>query len=171
MTGGTSASGSSRHRAYACAVCVAMLAAVYLPALENWRDEPEDGFPLSYYPMFSMARTAQLRVTYVVGVDQDGTLRKIPHELLSPGGMHQVRRQLSECKRDRALARDYLAAAAARIRRKAGDRHRDLERLQIVTETYDVAGYLLDGDEALRFELRAQYVLPPAESDARETDR
>ncbi len=47
----------SRDKAMVLAGGVALLGSVLVPIRQNWRAKPRDGFPLSYYPMFSAKRS------------------------------------------------------------------------------------------------------------------
>ena len=72
-----------------------MVAAVFSPVAENWRDHPSDGFPLSYYPMFSRQRGEVYRQTHLVGVDAENNRILIPYRFAGAGGFNQVRRQIN----------------------------------------------------------------------------
>ena len=51
---------------------VVLLMVVASPIVENWRPEPHDDFPLSYFPMISYERPDRQQVTYLVGLDTGG---------------------------------------------------------------------------------------------------
>jgi hypothetical protein len=61
---------------------VAMLGLVAAPVLENWKAEPRDSFPLSYYRMFSEERADRQRLTYLVALDGRDNRHLIPHQLV-----------------------------------------------------------------------------------------
>ena len=50
---------------------LAMIGAVLGPIQQNWRAQPHDSFPLSYYPMFSAKRQAIETFHYLVGGDAE----------------------------------------------------------------------------------------------------
>ena len=50
-------------KAMAAAASLLLLGAVMAPVRQNWRRGGRDGFPLSYYPMFSAKRRATASVT------------------------------------------------------------------------------------------------------------
>jgi len=93
------------------AASAALLGAVITPVRQNWRPVPRDGFPLSYYPMFSARRRRTGTVTHLVGVDADGRSRVLHYRHAGTGGLNQVRRQIRRSvTEDRA---DALAERAA----------------------------------------------------------
>ena len=55
-------------RRYAWALTIIVLVAVFSPMVQNFREDPQDSFPLSYYPMFSHAHPEVQKFTYLVGV-------------------------------------------------------------------------------------------------------
>lgn len=79
---------------------MAMIGAVLWPMQQNWRTEPKDSFPLSYYPMFSVKRTAVETFYYVVGRDAKGQRYHVDYRLIGDGGGNQVRRQLRKIVKD-----------------------------------------------------------------------
>jgi hypothetical protein len=131
----------------------AMLLAVLSPLLQYRRppDLRRDGFPLSWYPMFSAKRRRRCWMTYAVGVRPDGSRRFLPSGALGPGGINQVRRQLHRVAVDDR--RPELAAAV--IARRVGGRRdcRDVVRVEVVRGRYDLDRCLLqrvvNGDERL----------------------
>src|SRR5262252_8653059 len=86
-------SGLGRSKLLAVCFSFAMIGAVLSPIRQNWRQSPQDNFPLSYYPMFSAKRRPVEIFYYFVGLDRDGGRHIIRHGLLD-GGENQVRRQL-----------------------------------------------------------------------------
>ena len=55
------------------------------PILENWKDEPKDDFPLSYYPLFIQNRGEETIVAYLYGGDKDKNYYTIPNNYVIPG--------------------------------------------------------------------------------------
>lgn len=105
------------ERPAAAAFTGALLACVLWPLRQNWRPAAErrDGFPLSYYPMFSARRRATVALNYVLVEDRRGGRRCLAHRHLGPGGLNQVRRQLNRMVTEGAadvLARDIAARLA-----------------------------------------------------------
>jgi hypothetical protein len=114
--------------------------AVLAPVVQNWRTHPVDGFPFSYYPMFTAKRTQRTRVTHLIGYDAAGRRHHLSHRLVGEGGLNQVRRQL------RRLALGGEAGAvcervAARCARARTGLHADLVTVQIVTGEYRLRDY------------------------------
>lgn len=85
-------------RRLAATYSLALLGAVITPVRQNWRPKPrKDGFPLSYYPMFSARRPATTTVYSLVGVAADRTRVRLPYRIAGTGGLNQVRRQINRC--------------------------------------------------------------------------
>lgn len=80
----------------AYAAGAALLGAVLAPVRQSWRRQRDrtDGFPLSYYPMFSARRSEVGTVVHLVGVEADGRTRVLHHRYAGTGGLNQVRRQI-----------------------------------------------------------------------------
>src|SRR5688500_190743 len=74
---------------------VLLIGATLAPIAQNWRPEPKDSFPFSYYPMFSQKRGDIYRVHYMVGLDGQGKRHTIPHLFAGEGGFNQTRRQIN----------------------------------------------------------------------------
>ncbi len=85
-------------RRLAAAYSIALLGAVLAPIRQNWRSKPrKDGFPLSYYPMFTARRRSTATIHSLVGVCADGRRIRLPHTIAGTGGLNQVRRQIARC--------------------------------------------------------------------------
>jgi UDP-N-acetylmuramoyl-tripeptide--D-alanyl-D-alanine ligase len=130
--------GEEMTRLYAWIVSVSVLSAVLLPIAENFRDEPQDSFPLSYYPMFSKPRRADLRITHCIGIDRNGDRHLIPYRACGSGGMNQVRKQIRKIansgpKKARSLCR--------RVARRLEREKKGFEQVQLVTSKYAVDDY------------------------------
>jgi hypothetical protein len=121
-------------------VIAAGLAAMLAPIRQNWRATPRDGFPLSYYPMFSAARRKTYTVYHLVGLTGDGEQRLLHYSYGGAGGLNSVRRQM------RLLARGGRAdalceAAARRLCERCDAALDDVVTVQLVRSTYRVADY------------------------------
>ena len=114
------------------------------------RDAPKftrDSFPLSTFPMFSEARGRSTYVPHVVGYTADGD-RVIPSFVhFGPGGLNQVRRQVSRAVRRGEAVRvaqayaDSLAQTQAQVRgsvASAAGRRRERRRQEACIEHVEV---------------------------------
>jgi len=101
----------------AALMSLALIGAVLWPIHENWRKNPRDNFPLSYYPMFSARRQATETFYYVLGRDAQGARYQIPHTLILSGGGNQVRRSLRKIM-DEGRAPELAQSVAKRLARK-----------------------------------------------------
>jgi hypothetical protein len=131
------------ERAGALAFSAAALAAVLSPLLQYRRPLAArvDGFPLSWYPMFSAERRRRVWATHAVGVTADGSRRPLPHGVLGPGGLNQVRRQLYRVAVQEARPDAYADALAVRVARR-GDCV-DVVRVEVVRTRFDLDRCLL----------------------------
>ena len=55
-----------------------LIGSVLPPVVQNWREQPKDGFPLYYYQMFSLKRSDRITVRYLVGLDVRGSVTCSP---------------------------------------------------------------------------------------------
>lgn len=100
-----------------------------------------DGFPLSYYPMFSKRRRQTAKVVYAVGVAADGTRHRLPYQLLGSGGFNQVRHQLNRTVRQDRVD-EYAARVAARLAGQPGNA--ELVAVEIRRGQFDLDSCLLN---------------------------
>jgi hypothetical protein len=119
---------------------VVLVGAVLSPIAENWRREPEDGFPLSYYPMFTAERGETSSVTHLVGVDGRGNQAPLPYTFAGTGGLNQVRRQISRIV-SRGGADTLCRTVASRVARADRPPFDELVTVRIVTATHDLDDY------------------------------
>lgn len=121
-----------------------MLAVVLSPLLQYRRPLTErvDGFPLSWYPMFSTKRRRRPWLTYPVGVAADGVRRYLPSDALGPGDINQVRRQLYRIAVREHRPEVYAVALAGRVARRRDCA--DLVRVAILRTRFDLDTCLLD---------------------------
>jgi hypothetical protein len=131
-----------RRRAGLLATVV--LGAVLYPLRQYRRPRRQrvDGFPLSYYPMFSAHRRERTRIHYVLGVRADGTRRPVHFDLLGPGGLNQVRRQLNRVVREER-AEAFAAELAARL--VSDPSSVDLVRVEVTRGIFDLDACMLEG--------------------------
>jgi hypothetical protein len=131
------------ERAGAALFSVMVLAGLLSPVLQYRRPPAErvDGFPLSWYPMFSAKRRRRAWITHAVGVDSAGRRRYLPLGALGAGGLNQVRRQLYRVAVRECRPHDCAGALAARV---AG-RHdcTDIVGVEVVRTRFDLDACLL----------------------------
>jgi hypothetical protein len=132
------------ERGRAALFATLVLGAVLYPLRQHFRPAGQrvDGFPLSYYPMFSARRRQHANVIYAVSVSTDGTRRSLPWHLLGPGGLNQVRRQLKKVVVEERVG-DFAEVLAARVSAKAG--FENVARVEIVKGEFDLDECLLRG--------------------------
>ena len=126
-----------RDRTSAAWFSAALLAVVLAPVRQNRRPAPRDGFPLSYYPMFTKKRRSRVSVTHLVGRDAEGGRRVLPYRHAGAGGMNQTRKLIR-----RTVERGDAEALCRRVaRRLAADGPGDVRRVEVVTTTHTLRTY------------------------------
>lgn len=129
----------------AALLSVALLLLIASPVRENLKAKPQDGFPLSYYPMFSLKREAHYTVNYVVGYDQQGQPHIIPYKLLGTGGFNQVRRQLNKrCKQGKA--HKVARSTNKRIVQQTQAPYTDLIYIEVIKGDFHLDNFFLNND-------------------------
>ncbi len=132
----------------------AMIAAVLWPIRQNWRQDKRDGFPLSYYPMFSQRRKERVDLVYLVGLTAGGERRLIPYSYAGTGGLNQVRRQIGRLVRT-GTADVVCEAAARRLAAKNDGPLGDVVTVRVVRGRYRLADYFAGDKEPLSERIQA----------------
>ena len=120
-----------------------LVGAVLLPVVQNWRERPEDSFPLSYYPMFSLKRSDSTTVRYLVGLDADGGRHLLPHTYAGTGGLNQVRRQINKVVRG-GKADTLCRLVAANVAQTDEERFAGVITVQVVFGRYRLTDFFAD---------------------------
>ena len=135
------------NKPLAATVSLLMLGAVLSPIQQNWRKEPRDSFPLSYYPMYAKDLRTVEHIPYVVGLSRSGARYPVPHSYLGPGGrptvnIHLRRLVFEEDKRSKQdKLKEFCRKVAKRISRSAYAKA-GVETVQIIIGAYDLSAYL-----------------------------
>nr|MDQ3611509.1 hypothetical protein [Actinomycetota bacterium] len=79
-------------------------------------------------------------VTHLVGLDARGGRHLLPHTLVGPGGLNQVRRQLRRLVR-RGRAEQVCRDVARRLAADTGRRHAHIVEVRVVTGRYHFDDY------------------------------
>lgn len=127
----------SRGKALAAVLSLAMIGAVLWPLQQNWRADPRDSFPLSYYPMFSARREANETFWYVVGRDEQGGRHYVPYRMIGSGGGNQVRRQLRKIVNS-GRAPELAHTVARRMARQDREPWSKIVRVEVCKGTFAV---------------------------------
>jgi hypothetical protein len=112
----------------------ALLAVTLAPIAQNWAEAPADGFPFSYYPMFSHPVGETYRVTHVVGLDADGREHVIPYGYLGTGGLNEVRVYVERAAHQHP--KQFCEEVAARLSARPSDDLRHVRELVVRTGAY-----------------------------------
>ena len=140
---GTDDGSLAREKGFAGVFGALLIGAVLLPVVQNWREQPKDGFPLSYYPMFSLKRSDSSTVRYLVGIDADGGRHLLPHTYAGTGGLNQVRRQINKVVRG-GKADTLCKLVAARVAQGDEERFAGVVTVQVVVGRYRLNDYFAD---------------------------
>ncbi len=132
-----SPSGLSRGKRRAALASLAMIGAALWPIQENWRKDPHDSFPLSYYPMFSAKRRAIETFNYLVGHDAKGKRYLIRHSFAGHGGLNSVRRQINRMVRE-DRANDVAHMVATNLATRDQGKWSKIVSVAVVTGRYKV---------------------------------
>ena len=135
----------SRAKWIAAGFSILLVMTVLSPIVENWRRRPADGFPLSYYPMFTADRTGQTSVTYLMGLDGLGNRFPIRYTFAGTGGLNQVHSQMKKTVRQGGAAELCRSVGSNVARRRTGPMA-EVVSVEVVTGTYRVTDYF-SGDE------------------------
>lgn len=119
---------------------ILVLGAALFPVIQNFRDEPQDSFPLSWYPMFSKPRAAERWEYYLVGLDAEGNRSPIHYRYAGRGGMNQVRRQIRRQMRGGG-AEELCREVAGRVAESGRTSLRDVVTVQAVRGKYRLDDY------------------------------
>jgi hypothetical protein len=131
-----------RERLWAGLLTVGVVGTALVPMRQFRRPVPQrvDGFPLSYFPMFSYRLGQYWDLYYAVGVRADGSRFSLPHYVLGPAGVNQVRKQLIRAvKQGRAGEHARLLAAQVAERPDCAD----VVRVEIVSGCFDLDACML----------------------------
>ncbi len=120
-----------------------MIWAVLWPVAQNWRGQPKDSFPLSYYPMFSLKRADATTVRYLVGLDARGERHLLSHTYAGTGGLNQVRRQINKVVRG-GKADTLCRLVAAKVAQRDEERFAGVVTVQVVTGRYRLTDYFAE---------------------------
>lgn len=121
-------------------ISAALMAVLLWPVTQNWAARPEDGFPLSYYPMFTKQRGATTVIHHAVAIDADGKQIDLPSYYAGGGGMNTTRRQMR--KMVRQGRGDELAKRIAERLEQRGTADRiGAVRVDVVESTYDIQAF------------------------------
>ena len=112
---------------------------VLLVAAPAVRPPSDDSFPLSTYPMFSLARPQQTTVSSAAGFDAAGTRLRLSPRVV--GGTVEVIQAVGTVAQ--AIGAGTTVELCREVLAEAPDA---VVAVEIVTETYDVIAYF-DGDE------------------------
>jgi len=113
------------------------------PVVQNWREQPKDGFPLYYYQMFSLKRSDRITVRYLVGLDAHGERHLLPRTYAGTGGLNQVRRQINKVVRG-GKADTLCKLVAAKVAQGDEERFAGVVTVQVVVGRYRLTDYFAD---------------------------
>ncbi len=128
------------------------------PIVRNCQEEPQDGFPLSHFPMFSMRRGEDLAVTHFVGLTADGQRRNLPFAYFGTRGLNTARKQIRRIVREGGAE----ALCAHVTRRLANEPHiyGDVKTVRVVTADYEYDRFFQGDVTPVRETVHASCGLP-----------
>jgi hypothetical protein len=114
-----------------------VLLIVLSPVVQNLRDEPEDGFPLSYYPMFTNPREGRTTLVHPIGIRADASEIDLPYTMAGSGGMNEVRKRMNRLVQGGG-ANELCRLVARRVRNRGLADQCGLTAVAIVRDTYEL---------------------------------
>jgi hypothetical protein len=131
-----------------------LLGAILAPIAQNWRANPRDSVPFSYYPMFSVKRGDSYVVNYMVGLDGQGKRHTIPFWFAGNGGHNQTRRQIDRLVREGKAAM-LCESVADKVRSDAELLYSHMVAVQIITGEFRFDHYFNGNKTPLKEQMRA----------------
>ncbi len=159
ITEGNNVGGAREPRWFAWLFSAGLLIVVLGPIVENGKSDPDDDFPLSYYPMFAKNRNGETTVTSLVGWTADGRSRPLSYKLVGTGGMNQIRRQIRRTVRE-GRAESLCLDVAERIAERDRDKDRDLVTCQVITGRYRLGDFFHGRREPIELTIEATMAIP-----------
>ncbi len=133
------------ERLRAAIVTLGMGLAVLSPGIPDAGGTHQDGYPFSWYPMFSSSRPPVERVTWIRAVLADGSDRPVPVWYWTPGGLSEGRNQLEGAVKARGDApADFCARLARRFARRDHGWESTVVELRIVTSRWVLTRYFTE---------------------------
>ena len=121
-----------------------LLCVLIAPVAQNWADRPQDGFPLSYYPMFTNPRGRTTKIHHAVAVLRTGETVNLSGKFAGPGGMNTQRRQMRKAVRS-GRANHLARRIATGVASRGGGLAQSAVLVNVVESEYDLERYF-DGD-------------------------
>jgi len=125
----------TREKLMVVAAGGALLVSILAPIRQNWRTQRRDGFPLSYYPMFTAKRKRHGSVVHLLGIDAEGGRRVLRYSYAGVGGLNQVRRQLRLAVAG-GRAQEVADIVATALSRRPRTLDRSVVEVRVVTGRY-----------------------------------
>ena len=138
---------------------LAILLLVLSPITQNWSSDPQDDFPLSYYPMFTKARRERTSIYHPIGFQADGTTVNLRRHLAGSGGMNQIRRQMRKMVKQ-GRAQELGERIVQRVARSDKPELAAIESVAIVTSRYNIDAYFQGDRQPVR---RQEHVRIPVD--------
>jgi hypothetical protein len=169
-SGDGGASRLNRGKRLAALASVAMIGAVLWPIQENWRKDPHDSFPLSYYPMFSAKRRPIESFNYLVGHDTKGKRCLIRHSFAGHGGLNAVRRQINKKVRQNR-ADEVAQMVAKRLADREDGKWSRIVKVDVVTGRYAVDDYFHGRKKPVSEKIKATCPVERSQKSTHENDK
>lgn len=145
-------------------VSIAVLLVVLSPIIQNHKVNPIDGFPLSYFPMFTGIRGGRTTVTHPVGILSDGSTVDLHYRVAGSGGMNKVRSQIRR-RVGVGEARELCVEIAREIRLRRRDYPPGMVEVALVHDQYRFEDFFAGRRNPFDREFIARVEFRPAETD------
>lgn len=137
-------------------LCILSLLIVLSPVLENWKENPKDDFPLSYYPMFTKVRGEYTFVSHLYGIDSNNNYYPIPHKVIvKNSGFNSFRKTVSRIIKN-GEAEQFCRFVSQRLSNTEIEPYNRIRVVRVVTSKINIDKFMTNKPDRKMFRVHAQ---------------
>lgn len=123
-------------------ICVLSLIVVVSPVVENWKEEPKDDFPLSYYPMFTGMRGESAFVHHLYGIDENNNYYPIPHKVIAQrSGFNSFRKTVTKIIKN-GQAKKLCSLVSNKLSNLEVEPYNQIKVVKVVTSVINIEEFM-----------------------------
>jgi len=123
-------------------ICVLSLIVVVSPVIENWKEEPKDDFPLSYYPMFTGMRRETTVVHHLYGIDENNNYYPIPKGVIAQrSGFNSFRKTVTKIIKN-GQAKKLCSFVSNRLSNLEVEPYNQIKVVKVVTSEINIEEFM-----------------------------
>lgn len=123
-------------------ICALSLIVVASPVVENWKEDPKDDFPLSYYPMFTKVRGEYTFVSHLYGIDKNNNYYLIPHTVIAKNsGFNSFRKTVSRIIKN-GQAGNLCSLVSKKLRNIDVEPYNQIKFVRVVTSKINIDKFM-----------------------------